>query len=393
MSAAAQTAQPGYRLEFAVSCLTILALASVYVLPSQSASSFFTYFLFIGVVAGLSHRGWRTSGDSLWLLIGALVLYLLMSALWSEHPSLRSSFSISVRILLLTAFVLAVSKCAADVPDFLNWLTMGIAAAACAGAVASLGDFFLHPTWDQRLRGLGQLDNNVMSALVFGAAVIMSMHLTVLSRGDARLAMIAVTVVLLTTVGLTGSRSGYLAVAVGTVALAAAQPDHRLLKWYGIGGGVAGVLGVLAAIAMAPELTIHILPRGTSLRPEIWAAQIEALVADGPIFGRGLLTDDSVTVAGQLYQHPHSLFLSVLVQGGAFGLVLFIAMMVVAGARLWRARWQPAGRLGFALLAGGIAGQLFDGHELIDKVGLSWFYVWLPAGLALAVRRRGAPVP
>ncbi len=42
-------------------------------------------------------------------------------------------------------------------------------------------------------------------------------------------------------------------------------------------------------------------------------------------------------------------------------------------------------RLGLALLAAGMSAYLFDGWELIDKVGLSWLLLWVPVAIAMAV--------
>ncbi len=41
-------------------------------------------------------------------------------------------------------------------------------------ALAALIDFHLHPTWDGRLAGLGQLRNSVIAALAFDAGLMLA---------------------------------------------------------------------------------------------------------------------------------------------------------------------------------------------------------------------------
>ena len=45
----------------------------------------------------------------------------------------------------------------------------------------------------------------------------------------------------------------------------------------------------------------------------------------------------------------------------------------------------PEAKLGPALLATGMSAYLFDGWELIDKVGLSWLLLWVPVAIAMVV--------
>jgi len=46
---------------------------------------------------------------------------------------------------------------------------------------------------------------------------------------------------------------------------------------------------------------------------------------------------------------------------------------------------RRSARLALGLLAVALTSYLLDGHELIDKVGETWFLFWLPVGIALGL--------
>ena len=90
--------------------LMIVALASTFVLDSQSASSLVTYILAVYVLLGAAH--WR--GVFLdWgvLLVAALLVYAPLTSIWSATWDGRGAFSQSVRALLVFAFVVSFAEC------------------------------------------------------------------------------------------------------------------------------------------------------------------------------------------------------------------------------------------------------------------------------------------
>jgi len=52
---------------------------------------------------------------------------------------------------------------------------------------------------------------------------------------------------------------------------------------------------------------------------------------------------------------------------------------------LFRGYEHPNAKLALALLAMALTSYLLDGHELIDKVGETWFLFWLPVGISLGL--------
>ena len=127
------------------------------------------------------------------------------------------------------------------------------------------------------------------------------------------------------------------------------------------------------------------LPRGDSFRPAIWGAIYSDVISSGPWFGLGILTDNNVEFGGIEFLHPHSMYLSVLFQGGLVGMIMFL--IVLAGMlRILFANYESAdAKLALGILGVALPAYLLDGHELIDKVGSTWFLFWLPVAISVGL--------
>ncbi len=368
-----------------VASLTGLSLLCVFLVPSQSGASFPTYLLTLVVLIGGWGR-WREFVEAriLSMLVCALLVYFSSSVWWSEDYSLRGAFSVYSRCLLILAFLVALSTSVHRVPESTQWMQRSLAIGGGAAAAAALVNWYLNPTWDGRLVGLGQLRNSVVAGLAFDASLIFALS-TVLAGGTgwrliggvcgalAGLAVLA-----------TGSRNAYLSGAIGVCTLLftwRSWQSPRLLLWLAL----LGLVGVVALLTVNSVWTDTLFPRGDSFRLEIWTAEWRRLITHGPWFGLGILVREDVVLQGQAFAHPHSLYLASALQGGLVGLLLLLGVLAYGGVSLYRARGQQDARLGLALLTVGASAYLFDGWELIDKVSLSWLLVWLPLAIAGAI--------
>jgi O-antigen ligase len=368
--------------------LTGFSLVSVYLLPSQSAASFSTYLLPLVVVAagGGCWRDFAASGKlPRWMI--ALLLYFCASVWWSADVTARGVFSVFSRSLLILAFLIALAAAFKRVPVFARSLARALAVSGGVAALGGIVDLRLHPTWDGRLSGLGQLDNSVIAALTLNAGLICALGTVLEDVGKWRGIALACVLVIAVAVFETGSRNGYFSALVGTSVLLAVgrrRPPKPPLLWV-VGLLVAAVFIGVGLFLQRPDWVQVLLPRGDSFRPEIWSAQWQRLLTGGPWLGLGILTREGVLVGGQLFRHSHSLYLASALQGGAVGLLLLVAVLACSGWRLLRNRHLEVARLGLALLATGVSAYVFDGWELIDKVGLSWLLLWVPVAIAIAV--------
>jgi O-antigen ligase len=126
-----------------------------------------------------------------------------------------------------------------------------------------------------------------------------------------------------------------------------------------------------------------LLARGTSHRPEIWAAAWHQILRR-PIFGHGLAANLPIGPTG----FPHDLYLSLLFYSGAAGLLLFAALGVVVTLRLVWAPLGPVRAWGMGLWANALLAGLTDFGQITKGPGPLWFILWLPVVLALSLPAR-----
>lgn len=366
------------------SALLVAAFLSVLLLSSQSASSIVSYVLSLSMI--MFFRDWRDVLDCpmVWPVL-AVLLYLPLTSLWSEAFVWRDFFSQLVRALLTFCFVVAFAEC--QLRGVLQrWLFVALAGAGASVSLLCLILFYVEPPLDGRLNGLGQLDTQVVAGLVFGFAALAVLHTAFTdARRPVWLTLILIAP-LLAAVWLTGSRNAVLSLLLGALVLIAAhlQPTPRRFLWT-----VSPIFGgALLAVGLAwwhPELREWVFPRGDSFRLAIWE-QTWLRVQEALWFGNGILTSDDVVMDQLRFHHPHNLYLSVAYQGGLFGLLLFVWLMLRVLREFQLTYAHNDVKFGISVLGLGLPAYALDGHELLDKIGDTWFLIWLPVAIALGMR-------
>ena len=377
-----------YRVPISATIM-VAALASMFVLGSQSASSFATYLLALYVLAAAPR--WRSLFlDWGFLALVGLLVYLTLTSLWSTPWDPRGALSQATRAVLVFAFVVSIAECM-QVDWFRQRMTWVVGVVGAVAAAAAMWIFFAAPPEDGRLNGLGQLDTHVAAGMVFAVAAICGLS-WLLDAGTPRSApakAVAITAVavLVVAVALTGSRNamacGLLGIGMVLIARRAPSATHCVAWVVGLAAVMIGVL--IAAHAFVPGADALILPRGDSLRLGIWTYYAER-IAGSPWFGLGILTDDLAEVDGMQVLHPHSLFLAVAWQGGVLGLALMFLVIASTLKTLLRHFAAAEAKLGLAIWCLALPAYLIDGHELIDKIGWTWLLFWLPVAIGLSLR-------
>lgn len=374
----------------ACATIVLVALASIYILTSQSASSWPTYILGAYVLAG-ADRWRRLFLDRGFLIVVVLLAYIPLSSLWSTPWDARDAFSQVTRALLVFAFVVCIAE-SVQVDWFVRRLAQSMALFGTAAASLAIAFFFIESPEDGRLNGLGQLDTHVTAAMAFALAAVCGLAWLV-GRDDGPVSRwisgvcVAVPIIALI---LGGSRNAMVCAALGLGSLLIA---NRLATARGFvlaaGSLVAGVLIALsAAYWLVPGAGDIIAPRGDSFRPAIWWDYLARIRADGMWFGLGVSTPDLIEVGGYDVLHPHNLYLALTYQSGLIGLALMASVIVITVHTLLANYREPEAKLGLAIGAMALPCYLLDGHELIDKIGWTWLLFWLPVGIALGVRAR-----
>lgn len=366
------------------SALLVGAFVAVLLLSSQSASSMLSYLLCLAML--VRFQDWRdiVHCPMVWPVL-AILLYLPLTSFWSDAFSWRGLFSQLVRALLTFSFVVAFAEC--QLRGVLQkWLFVALAGAGSGVALLCIVLFYIDPPHDGRLNGLGQLDTQVVAGLVFSFATLAVLHTAFSGRSQSLWLTIVLLTPLVTAVWLTGSRNALMSLVLGTVVLVAAhsQPTVKRFLWTVLPIFVAVVVGVGLAWSY-PELRELVFPRGDSFRLLIWE-QTWLRLQDSPWIGMGILSSDDIQMGDIRFHHPHNLYLSVAFQGGLVGLALF-GWLLLRVLREFRLAYQH-NDVKFALAVLGLAlpAYALDGHELLDKIGDTWFLIWLPVAIALGMR-------
>ncbi len=368
----------------AESWILICCVASVLLLSSQSGASLLTYVLALLVLAAPA-RWADVGGSRLFWLIAVTLLYFALSALWSDPFSWREVMSVWVRALLIFCFVVAFSE--VQLRGIISlWLRRGIAVVGLIAMLAAIAVYLWTNPPDGRLNGLGQLDTHVVAALVFG--VVMMFALQVCLR-DSLPWKIAGGVALLAgavAVVASDSRNAWVSVAIGLSVLALAESTSDRQRFVASLAAVGLLLGVVAlALFIDADSRALLLPRGTSFRPEIWSEAITRLSEGNYWLGLGAYTSDDFLIDGIVFNHPHSLYVASLYQGGLVGLALLLLLIGSTVSVLFSHYDEPDAKLGLAVLGVALPAFVLDGYELLDKIGSTWLLLWLPVAIALGL--------
>ena len=369
--------------------LIVLCFAGVLVLESQSAASYPAYLLAIVMLARFRQWADVFTVPLMWA-VAALLAYLVLTSLWSEGSQPGDALSMLSRAAQVLLFAVAFAECQMR-GDLQRWLGRTLAAAGVLAALAGLGLFWAEHSENGRLVGFGQLDNNVVAALIFGVVLILVTEEALREPGVRwrRLGALGIAVIAAAVV-LSDSRNGQIAalLGVGTLLIAHRVPDRQRFAAAVLSMGVI-LVAVLAALIANESGRTLVLPRGDSFRPAIWQATL-SVVADGGLwFGHGILTDDTLVTAAGEFPHPHNMYLSVLFQGGLVGAALFGALIAAVVRTLLNHYGHRDAKLALGILGLALPAWLLDGHELIDKVGMTWFLFWLPVAISLGLAWMG----
>ena len=313
---------------------------------------------------------WRKEKSLLTALV-ALVAWAAVSAFWSaaEEPAREVKRLIYVVLFLLGLACLM--RQPLRVVLVLQWAGFGLALAALVALVQRYG--IEAKPWAWRMQGYGLLDHPIIGGYVFGIALVWWFCLPP-SRTMLRFVWALGLLALFAFIVMTQSRGVWIAL-LATVLLMPAWRSGRA------GLFVAFLLLVVAALGYW-LFGSYVVARGTSYRPEIFAASL-ATIGDRPWLGLGLGSDYQVGALGRMFDHTHNLFTHAAVELGLPGLILWLAVWLRCFVIAVRER---ATFLGSALLGMWFFSTfalLFDGANLWDSPRPEWFLTWLPVGLAL----------
>ncbi len=309
----------------------------------------------------------------------AFIAYMAVSATWSDGAG-RQCIAAAAGQGLLTASFLSVSmllvhQSGDGLWTLLKLVSVGAAVFGLASIVIWYAD---HPFPQSRLVSFSKLNNPVLVGLAYGPLVLLNAaHLLAAQSVPRRMFSLLVFSVLCTVVLLTQSRNAVVAVVIGLGILFCCR------RW-----SSAALALALALILLSVMFGARLLERfteGVGYRAAIWRTTVER-ISTAPLTGHGYCSDTTVTVAGHVFVHAHSGYLSAARDGGIIGLGLLILLLIQAISNAI-AKWRQGGEPVFAaLMVYSIVCMLADTDRLLGPPNEAWLYFWLPIALASAPR-------
>ncbi|HEY2771423.1 MAG TPA: O-antigen ligase family protein [Solirubrobacteraceae bacterium] len=349
------------------------------------------------------------------LIVGTIVflIWMTVSAAWAHNPGRAES---QAGFWWLSGLALLITMTALTDRRDVGIVVIAFVAGATVAAVIGLAGGGLYTastaigaTSNQgRLTGGGG-DPNVQAA-AFVAAMFLTMGLfSVYHHAVARLMLLISFVLVTVAFFATQSRGGLIALGIATVAalVLASGQRSRIMAMVGLGAVIAVV-----AIAVQPGALGRItnFGGGTSGRSDIWRVATKLweqhpLVGIGtnnfeiaePQFARKIPNVSRVTYIAEKPDPAHNSYLQVLVENGAIGLLMWLAVLVACLRAGWlaarefdRTGLRAYGDLARAVLMGTI-GMLSAIFFITDNT--DWrLWVLLGLGPALLSLARHGPL-
>ena len=380
----------------ALGIMVLLSIAAFFLAESGKINNFPTYvvgILFI-LLMPLDRSAVRHFDAHLVLGITGLLTYFSLSALWADNGGLAAMLLYFGYSVLILSFVYSVLLLQMHYQEFLRFLVWFTVLAAVVSASYSVHLHYAFPEYqpllEDRLVALGRLHNPVISALSYGMAIVMALHLLICgTNNNDRFFSGFCIVVLLVGVTLTYTRSVWIGVSVTTLyAIALYFPGST---WRRVAAAVL-FLSVVVAIMLASFGWDELVKRSTSFRPEIWGELINRTLKTNWLLGHGIIADSSVAHSSYehgtfSFHHAHSMYVATLFYGGVIGLSGFLGFLVYLGLRLHQADGDEKRGLATMALIYAVVVMFFDGDRFLAKVDYFWIVFWLPVAITLIVDR------
>jgi O-antigen ligase len=362
-----------------------LFMAGFFLIPNAvDQYKLFSFSVFL-VGLFLLRPAWQAlSGKTLFLLVAAYLVWMLMATLWSSLLSVDIFVKYLRLVAYILTFMLVTAYLAHNHSKQYQTLTTMLVYIAAAAAVISIPLWYLdQPFPESRLVGIGTLDNPNTSAFVYGFFAVVACKLALASSDrSVQLRFSACVLLLGLFVILTQSNTGILATCSALAILLLL--DQRNRKHYLLGGLII-TTGAVLFLVSSLGLSGKNMDAGFKKRFPIWQ-QVSEQIAEAPILGHGFPKTIVMDETGQpaKFNYSHNALLASLRDGGlvAGGLHLaFTFMALILALRHYRRSGDPIylAYLGFACTC-----MLVDTDQLITRPRETWVILWWPLAMLAA---------
>lgn len=313
--------------------------------------------------------------------VSAFLLWSLLSVTWSP----AEDASQDAKYLLFIVITLWMFMLLGRVPERVLLTLVGYSA-ALAALVAGYAWFKTYllegMPWRYQISAGWQLDHSILAAHVFGFFTMALYNLRpkkpVESLGWFFLLSLCGAYLLF------AQSKGVWIALLASVLLTPLWRPERIYKY--IAGACLLAVGLFFVIS--PDVVTQ---RGLSYRPELIVQGVQLFLSGNVVLGLGLGQEYSLHLSSiaASFDHPHNLYLGILLQVGAVGFVLWCLMWGSIAVGAWQRRTLPLASVVLGVWVFASVALLSDGFYVWDKPRDIWFTTWIPVGLALALWRMG----
>jgi|TARA_B100002003_G_scaffold241423_1_gene263110 O-antigen ligase len=320
-------------------------------------------------------------------LIIVFLLYLVLSATWSENtrPILVATYL--GYAFLLASFVLGIGVISNQYPDFLKWLMVLTVLSATISCCFSIFLYFwlpdYHPLIEERLYSLGRLRNPVIGALSYGVAATICANLALVHARWMRFLWSACLAILLLGILFTETRSAWVGLIISIPACVMLQREISVRAKYSMLVTFFLILTVTMIATWLMGYWDEVLHRALSFRPEIWLKAVRDTTQENLILGKGIASSSRLLIDGISHHHPHSIYVSTFFYGGLTGALLLVTLISACLKELIKKDFTPLVILALSTLLYAVSTLMIDGNRLLEKIDFHWLVFWLPVALCL----------
>jgi O-antigen ligase len=341
----------------------------------------FGIFVFVAGIRDL----WR---NPLLLAVFAYLFYLLLSGFWSAPMDwFRLGQKLTISVYLVSFLTITYYLMCWNHALFERMLRVSILVAGIAALASILVFYQQYPFPGERLEAIGSLTNINSFSNVYGVFAILAMGFALRTPRRAHKALFIVAVALFISIAWFGqSRTALVAMTIALLTLMGLtlQQKRQKVLYTSI---MAASIGAL--ILLFPETLEQALLRGQGLRPLIWSeAWREAITA--PIVGHGLISEVSIDLQGHHFETLHNAYLQVFWQGGMIGLCLFLLVLFLAFRTAWTQGRQQGDFTVFCILLFATGAMLTGVDTMIARPRDQWMLFWFPLALLLSYQGMAA---
>jgi O-Antigen ligase len=331
-----------------------------------------------------------SNGSLIWRSLLLYLGYMLLSSLWSDNFSLAALWrdiryaAYLLSFILLTLYLFERNQ---QLPVAIMQGVALLVGLAATFSVANFKNVALLPTLtDERLVGLGTIDNPNPSAFIYGFFSIVALNFARRHQAETlAYVYVAAFFVIVLYVILTQSNTALLAMTLACALLYFVDQRHAKITLR------AQLIGLVLSFAAATYLawSLGLMNKGIDIgfmnRLPVWRYVLEQWHT-APVVGHGfqrmiLLADDGKP---SILNYAHSLFFSTLRDGGLVGLLLLLAVYFHALRSAIKMAAREHSALFLCLFMFGLICVLVDTDQIITRPRELWIILWLPLACLVA---------